>query len=151
MHKRLLTGMILLSFLLIFSACGTSGEKENAAPPNAVITISPTAHSFDIAGAQITSTEFFNIVVKTAGGIPLEDVALRISFVWADPSSTGLVQLYDGDTPVNSPFYAKTDENGSYIVRFDFEGGGLAYSGTLLVISGSVTKTADFEVEDSSL
>ncbi len=114
-----------------------------------MITISPGtdvtfSNSFD---AISWSTQNFHISVKTDLGIPLSDVNLYISYILAVPNSFGYVQLYDCDTAKNSPMMVKTDINGTYNLRFDFQsGGGLAYTGNVQVISGSVFGSRGFAV-----
>lgn len=148
MYKRFLTGLILLSFVLVFSSCGSGGSP---APANSTISVTPGTQTYTITGSEITSTQYFLIVVKNANGILLDDVELTISFVWATPSETGLVTLFDGDVGGSSPINVKTDEEGSYILRLDFKGGtGFEYSGNVFVISGSVSGSAEFEVAESS-
>jgi hypothetical protein len=78
----------------------------------------------------------------------LDDVDLRISFIWASDISltydldcdgineTPLAQLNDGNTPVDSPMTVTTDKDGSYILNFDF-------------ISGAVDTDCDGIAEDS--
>ncbi len=147
MLKRFIPGLFILTSLFILSACGNSGG--NQAPATATITVSPTEFELSDGTATATwSTHFFSIVVKDAQGRPLNDVDLDISYVWAVPNSAGYVQLYDGNTPVDSPMEATTDEHGQYHLRFDFQsGGGLVYSASLEVRSGSLFGSADFSVD----
>ena len=146
MQKKLIPGLLILTFLLVLSACGGKGDQ---APATATLTISPT-ESTVTNGSDISmvSTQYFTIVVKDAQGIPLSDVALDISYAWAVPNAYGFVQLRDGETAVDSPMEATTDENGEYHLRFDFQsGGGLKYSASLEVTSGALFGSADFSVE----
>ena len=146
MQKKLIPGLVILTVLLVLSACGGKGDS---APATATLTISPSESAVTDGSTTSTwSTQYFTIVVKDAQGIPLSDVALDISYSWAIPSAYGAVQLYDGNTPVDSPMEATTDENGEYVRRFDFQsGGGLEYSGPLEVRSGSLFGAADFSVD----
>jgi len=98
-----------------------------------------------------TDSVFFTIVVKNQNDVPLSDVEILITYPWAVPSPTGLVQFYDGDTPKNSPMTVKTASNGAFNLRMDYlHGGGVDYTGTIQVTSGSVIGTADFTVSSGS-
>lgn len=151
MHRK----RLLFKILLLLSLLGTSvffmsscGSGSVSAPPGATITINPATLSVTDETTEPTwKTQFFTILVKNSDGNPLGNIKITISYPWAVPDSAGLVQLYDGSTPVNSPFDAKTDDFGVYHLRFDYQsGGGLKYKGDLEVRSGSAFKTAAFEV-----
>ncbi len=150
MLKRSLTSLIVLSFMLIISGCGSGGTD---APATAIITISPETdvEVTDGSATVSTSTKNFHITITNDQGIPLEDVNLHISYIWAVPNSFGPVQLYDGTTAKNSPMLVKTDINGTYNLRLDFQsGGGLAYSGNLQVTSGAIFGSRGFAVAAGS-
>ncbi|MEE8299753.1 MAG: hypothetical protein V3R28_00435, partial [Desulfatiglandales bacterium] len=92
--------------------------------------------------------QYFHIAVTDADGFPLRNIKLTIEFMWAAPDVYGVVQFYHGGSPVDSPFNALTDDDGSYILRMDFlSGGGWEYNGKLLVSSGSAFGSAEFEVD----
>lgn len=144
LFKILLT--LLGASVFFMSSCGGGSVS---APPGATITITPESFTPPPDGSAESSwhTQFFTILVKNSDGNPLGNIKITISYPWAVPDSAGLVQLYDGSTPVNSPFDAKTDDFGVYHLRFDYQsGGGLKYKGDLEVRSGSAFKTAAFEV-----
>ncbi len=137
-------GLIGVFFLV---GCG-----DVCAPPESTITIEPASVSVtDSYTAESTSTQHFTISVKDKEGMPLNDVKVWISFMWANPNDAGVVQLYDGDTPKDSPFWAKTDENGVYVLRFDLQSGaGLTYTGDVEVRSCDAFGTATVTVSASS-
>ncbi len=119
------------------------------APATATITISPAANVevTDGTASASWSTKNFHISVKDANDTPLKYINLHISYIWAVPNGNGLVQLYDGTTPKDSPMLVQTDANGGYNLRFDFQsGGGLSYSANLQVSSGSVFGSTGFSV-----
>lgn len=152
MHrKRLLFKILLLLALLGVSAFFMSGCGGGVtAPSDATITINPSTVSITDGTTESTwHTQFFTILVKNSDGNPLGNIKITISYPWAVPDSAGSVQLYDGSTPVNSPFDAETDDFGVYNLRFDYlSGGGLNYNGDLEVRSGSAFSSATFEVTE---
>jgi hypothetical protein len=152
MVKKILINLLIVSSLFImvvFIGCGNNGHSEDA-PVEATMTINPTEVKISDGTAPPSTLhrEEYQIVVKDGNGLPLKNVELRVTFWLAVPDTFGLVQFIDGDTPVNSPLKATTDEDGSYILKLDFlSGGGLEYSGGIEVTSGSLFEAADFEVD----
>jgi hypothetical protein len=149
MKNRLIV-LITTAFFLGLVACGGGGHD---APAEATITIKPVDTTITVAEnyPDTTYTQYFQIVVKDKNGIPLRDVKLRISYPWAVPAAFPVVQLYDGNSPKNSPMTVETDENGSYTLRFDYKVGfdgsfDREYSGDLTVTSGSLFESASFAV-----
>jgi hypothetical protein len=148
MHRKKLLFKSLLLFALLgasvffMSSCGGV-----TAPPNATITINPATVLITDGTTEPTwHTQYFTISVKNSKGDPLGDIEIWISYPLAVPDSAGVVQLYDGDTPVNSPFKAKTDDFGVYQLRFDYQLGVGSYKGDLEVRSGSAFGSASFTV-----
>jgi hypothetical protein len=143
--KRGFKLFLLCSLFFIFLwGCGGS----DSAPPNSVITINPDEVTVtDSTGEPKWNTQFYTISLKDENGDPLGDTRIAISFIWAVPNIVGVVQLYDGDTPVNSPFYADTDDFGTYILRVDFQSGGISYFGDIEVRSGDAFGSAGLTVE----
>jgi hypothetical protein len=135
-------------FLFIFSSCGGGGGGGNDAPAEGKITISGAPDTITIIDTETNWYEYccFVIVVKDANGIPLNNVNLSISYPWAIPNPPGLVQLYDGDTPEDSPMDVTTDGNGAFYLKIRYQGGLVEYTGSLIVVSGSLSATAKFEV-----
>ncbi len=148
MIKRCIIFIAFVGLLFIVPGCGGGDDIEDA-PVDATITINPSESTVsDSAGFTTTHSEYFNIVVEDANGFLLRNIRLTISFVWAVPDVYGVVQFYHGGSPVDSPFNALTDDDGAYLLRMDFDsGGGLAYTATLQVTSGSAYASAEFEVE----
>ncbi len=148
MLKRLLPAVFVLISLFLLSACG-SNSGGNPATALSTLTINPSDSTItDARAAQYTSTQFFTITVIDERSRPLSDVTLGISYIWAAPNAAGLVQLYDGNTQVDSPFEAQTDEYGQYHLRVDFQSGaGLEYSASIQVTSGVKFTSATFAVE----
>lgn len=133
---------IILVMLIPMGGCGKSDSV--TAPSGSIITINPTDLTITDSSETVrTWTAYFTITVTDDSGNPMNDTDVSIFFPWAVPQGA-VVQLYDGTTPKNSPFTAKTDENGVYNLRFDYmSGGGLDYFGDLEVRSGSsFTSTA---------
>ncbi len=149
-RKRSLFKILLLLALLgasvfFMSSCGGGGFV--SAPPGATITITPSTVSITDGTTEPTwHTQYFTISVKNSKGDPLGDIEIWISYPLAVPDSAGVVQLYDGNTPVNSPFKAKTDDFGVYQLRFDYQLGVGSYKGNLEVRSGSAFGSASFDV-----
>jgi hypothetical protein len=143
--------VLLLSFLFLGLSCGGSIDLGPggcvSAPEGATITISPSSIDVTDATSLAWHTAYFQIKVTDENGIPLNDVELWISFIWAVPDEAGYVQLYDGDIPKNSPMKVCTDEDGVYNLTFRFQsGGGRDYYADLEVRSGSVYGSASFTV-----
>ena len=180
MIKRYIVFLALVSCLFVMMGCG--GE-DNSAPADATITIAPTEITVTDGSLWDVHRQPWLITVKDPNGIPLRGVELRISFIWASPdgrydsllfdvdncdgiNETPLAQLNDGNTPVDSPMTVSTDEDGSYILNFDFLSGGLdadcdglldldlagdplilEWNADIEVTSGSVFNSATFEVK----
>jgi hypothetical protein len=146
MRKFTLLLTITIS-LFILSSCGGGGGGYDA-PAEGKITISGAPGTITITDIATNWYEYccFVIVVKDSNGIPLNNVNLSISYPWAIPNPPGLVQLYDGDAPQDSPMDVTTDENGAYYLKIGYKGGLLDYTGSVLVVSGSLSATATFEV-----
>ncbi len=148
MTRKYIAVLLLTGFVFIMYSCG----GDYSAPVDATITIIPVEIAYsDGTGTVTTSSEQFTIAVKDANGIPLNDVEIWISYVWAIPNEYALVQLFDGDNPKDSPMSVTTDINGVYNLRFDFQsGGGLSYLADLVVTSGSVSASTEFSVDTGS-
>ncbi len=155
MLKRFFIVISLISFIFILQGCGgydapLSGEYTSP-PEDGSITINPSTIKIkDASGPVVTDREQFQIVVTNADGIPLDNVEVVVSYPWAVPSPAGFVQFYDGDTPVDSPMTVVTDQNGTYIVKFNYLRGGISYEGEFQFISGSLYGSATFKVETGS-
>ncbi len=146
LFKILLLLTLLGASVFFMSSCGGGSVS---APPGATITINPATLSVTDGTTEPNwKTRFFTIFVKDSKGNPLGNIKISIFYPWAVPDSAGVVQLYDGSTPVNSPFDAETDDFGAYNLRFDYlSGGGLNYKGDLEVRSGSAFGSASVEVK----
>lgn len=142
--KRYFILLFLLLPLLVFG-CG-----EETASSGSTITISPESMSVtDGSSTSSWHSNYFNITVTSSSGKPSGNIKINISATWAYPDPYNFIRLYDGNTLKSSPFEATTDENGSYMLRFDYQsGGGLEYSSDcgLMITSGSTTGCADFEI-----
>lgn len=138
-------GIFILGLISILG-CG-KGESFTA-PSGSTITINPSSVSVtDGSSTASTHSQPFTITVLDSNGKPMNDTEISIFFQWAVPDIAGVVQLYDGSTPKNSPFTAVTDENGVYNLRFDYQsGGGLSYKGDLEVRSASAFAKATVEI-----
>lgn len=145
MRTRPAVYMLLLFVVVALFACG---EDDVCPPPDATITLSP--NSVDISdggGATQIHTHYYTIYVSDSDERPISGAKLSIFYQWAVPDAYSAVQLYDGTTPVNSPFNAETDEFGVYYLRVDFtSGGGLEYEGDIEVRSCSIFGSAGFSV-----
>ncbi len=146
MIKRYIMFIAFVGLLFIVPGCGGYDDIQNA-PADATITINPSEFTLSDTTSQQWHTQYFHIAVKDANGFPFENIRLTIAFVWAEPDISGLVQFYHRGSTVNSPFNAVTDGDGAYTLRMDFLSGGLEYSGTLQVTSGSAYDSADFSVD----
>ncbi len=150
MIKKYIFSLAFIGLLCILAGCGGGDSESNTnAPVDSIITVSPEEIKISDGTNDVdTSTQFFHITVTDVNGIPYSEVEINISYIWAVPNINGLVQLYDGSTPVNSPMSVETDSNGTYILRLDFQsGGGLTYFGEVQVTSGSNFGSATFEVD----
>ena len=151
MKRRYIISLALVGLLFIISGCGGGGGggDDVAAPAEAEITISGAPDTISIGTSSTSWYEYccFIIVVKDANDIPLNNVDLSISYPWAVPNPPGLVQFYNGNTPVDSPLNVTTDINGAYYLKIRYQGGLVEYTGSLIVVSGSVSATATFAVD----
>ncbi len=148
MIKGYIIFIAFVGLLFIVPGCGGGDDIEDAQPTD-TITINPSTSTVS-DGTPLTTThiQYFHILVTGANGFPLRNIELTIEFWLAVPDEYGFVQFYHEGSPVDSPFNVLTDDNGAYILRMDFDsGGGLEYSGTLQVISGSAYGSAEFEVD----
>ena len=141
MIKKIIIGLFLTGSFFILTGCGN-----NQAPEGTVITIEPSALTITDGSLQDIHKQRFLVSVKNPSSVPLDDVKLRMSFIWASPDGvldtlvfdlnpcdgtpeTPLAQLYDGDpdnggNPVDSPFDTTTNEDGVYEVWVRFISGG---------------------------
>jgi hypothetical protein len=148
MIKRFFSSLAIVSFLFMSFGCG--GET---APEGSEIIIYPDKVEIKSEYVQTNiATQYFRIVVtkEDINGkiLPVNDAEIWIAFIWAVPDSVGVVQLYDGNTPVDSPMSVKTDKDGVYNLRFDYQhGGGIWYYGDIEVSSGSAFTLAEFKVD----
>ena len=145
MIKKIIIGLCLMGSFFILSGCGNPD-----APETSTITITGPESIADGSASTSTDSAFFLIVVKNSSGVPLDDVEIWITYPWAIPSPANLTQLYDGDTPKDSPMSVETDENGAFNLRMDYLRGLVDYNGAIQVTSGSVVGTADFAVSSGS-
>ena len=147
MIKKIIIGLCLMGTFFILSGCGGGLD----APEGSTITITGPESITDGSASTVTDTAIFTVVVKNQSGVPLDNVKIWISYPWAVPSPAGAVQLYDGDTPKDSPMEVETDRNGTFNLRLDYRrGGGFEYTGNIQVSSGSVVGTAEFAVSSGS-
>lgn len=145
-YKSLLFIFSLVTMMLI--VIGGCQPGNVTAPSGGSIEFSPSEITVTDQGSVInTFTAYLTIVVYDSNLQPMNGQDITIFYPWAVPQAT-VVQLYDGATPVNSPFTAKTDSNGLYHLRVDYmSGGGLAYFGELEVRSGTNFGTASIQVK----
>ena len=142
MNKKIIIGLCLMGSFFIWSGCGGNNE----APVGSTITINPSSITITDGSLQDIHKKRFLITVKNLSGVPLNNVTLRSSFIWASPdgvldtlvydmnpcdgtAETTLAQLYDGDpdnggVPVDSPFNASTNEDGVFELWLRFVSGG---------------------------
>lgn len=144
-NRYFIYGIFFMGLISILG-CGDGGSSS---PSKSTMTINPATVSVtDGSGTVSTHSQSFTITVLDSNGKPMNEQEITISFPWAVPDSAGVVQLYDGNTPVNSPFKAETDKFGVYNLRFDYQtGGGLAYKGDIEVRSATVYAKASVEVK----
>ncbi len=145
MIRKYLAVLLLTGFVFIMYSCG----GDYSAPADSTISITPGDIAISNGTSPATwSTQQFTISVKDANGIPLNNVKIWISYVWAIPNEYALVQLHDGDDEVDSPMSGTTDVDGIYNLRFDFQsGGGLSYEADIVVTSGSDSAVAGFLID----
>ena len=140
MKKYILTGLILMSFLFALSGCGGDGGAVTAPPGTIVKFLDGDLTIIDITEPN-PHVENFTISVTDPEGRPLNDVLLWISYQWAVPDPDGVVQLYDGDIPKDSPMNVSTDVDGLYHLKFEYISGQvgddpISYYGDLKAQSG---------------
>jgi len=142
MIKKIIIGLCLMGSFFIWSGCGGNNE----APEGTIITINPSSITVTDGSLQDIHKQRFLVTAKNPSNVPLNNVSLRMSFIWASPdgvldtlvfdldpcdgtAETTLVQLYDGDpddggVPVDSPFNTSTNEDGVFELWLRFISGG---------------------------
>jgi hypothetical protein len=142
--KILILTICCLALSLILCGCGGG-----SAPPGSAITVNPSSNTVTDGSTDVsTQTLFYTISLVDAAGKPLGHTRISISFIWANPNTFNVVQLFDGTTPKKSPFDAETDDFGVYILRLDFQsGGGLKYTGNIEVRSGASVGSSTLNVQ----
>ncbi|MFO0751767.1 MAG: hypothetical protein U0411_00395 [Thermodesulfovibrionales bacterium] len=150
MKKSRAVSFLLLLCLVALSGCGGGGG--NSAPSGSSLSVNPAEITVtDAASSTSWTTQFYTISLQNAEGQSLGKTKVTITFPYAVPSSYGVVQLYDGDTPVNSPLDVETDDFGVYYLRLDMQtGGGLEYSGDLEARSGDAFASSKITVNSTS-
>ena len=147
MIKKIIIGLCVMGSFFIWSGCGGSYE----APAGSTITITGIDTITDSNSSTVIDSTIFHIAATAPNSDPLNDVEISITYPWAIPSPAGAVQLYDGDDPEDSPMKVETDSYGTYNLRIDYQrGGGVEYTGTIQVTSGSAVGTAEFSVSSGS-
>ncbi|MDA8241621.1 MAG: hypothetical protein M0Z67_14805 [Nitrospiraceae bacterium] len=154
--KKAVFAVICLTVLMIISGCSGSGSD---APSGAVMTLTPSEKiTVESASSTIESaSQTFHVAVKDskATNAPgVRDVTFSISFGFANPPDTnilsdaaGAVTLCDGTRIVGTPVVRTTDNKGNYDLCILYKsGGGLAYSGSLVVASGDQSPSVGLEV-----
>jgi hypothetical protein len=154
--KRVISVVLCLSAFLVFYGCSGSGSD---APSGAVVTLSPsdkiTVES--ASGTIVTASQSFQVAVKDskATNAPgVRDVTFTISFTFSNPPAQQIlpdlasaVTLCDGSRIVGTPVGKITDGQGNYNLCILYKaGGGLAYSGSLVVSSGDQSPSVSLEV-----
>lgn len=154
------TIIFLIPIVLLFTGCGTdidSPTGEIIAPPGSMIVINPESYEIkDGSLLPLPHYTTFSISVINPEGQPIGKVRLKISYQWATPDISGVVQLYDGfcsdnypptNPPKNSPMDAVTDDYGVYYLCVGYQsGGGLEYYADIQVYSGTVYGSAELKV-----
>jgi hypothetical protein len=137
--------LAILAMLVAPLGCGQLKPDEcKSASDGATITINPS--SFTVTDPHdVWRTVPFTITVKDADSNPLNSTRIVIFHAYAVPDWHGFVQLYNGSTPVNSPFEACTDDFGVYNLRLDYDAG-TAFTGDLEVRSGTAFAIASLSV-----
>ncbi|MDA8105979.1 MAG: hypothetical protein M0Z71_11445 [Nitrospiraceae bacterium] len=159
--KRAVFAVICLTVLMIISGCSGSGS---GAPSGAVMTLTPSDKiTVESASSTIeTASQTFRVSVKDskATNAPgVRDVTFSISFGFANPPDTNIlsdatsaVTLCDGTRIVGTPVTRMTDNQGNYDVCVLYKsGGGLAYSGSLVVSSGDQSPSVNLDVTSKPL
>jgi len=145
MRKRPALYIIIVLLSLSLFSCG---GDEICPPPGSTITINPNSVEISDGGPdQNVHTHYFTISVADSDLRPIQDAKLSISYQWAVPDYYSVVQLYDNEERVDSPFNVTTDQNGVYFLRVDFiSGAGWSYEGDIEVRACSIFGTAGFAV-----
>ena len=138
--------VFLMFGVLALSGCG-HGEllgkpatpSSSPTPPSFTVTVNPTSFSVtdDLTDKGSWHIQLFSIIVKDGSGFPVPEAGITIFYPWAAPDSRGVVQFYNGDTPVDSPMTAVTDMSGVYTLKLSYYTQGtptqVAYTGDLQV------------------
>lgn len=138
MKGYLRTALSVLFSIFILAGCVGGGGN---APSGSSLTIYPSFISITDNGTD-NKTQLITASLKDSNGEPLREIDIWVSFspisnTGSDPGSSPLIQVYDGITPVETPFSVKTDKNGIYAFYVRLRtGGGLSYTTSLEVRSG---------------
>ncbi len=162
MMKRAISLMVCLTVLMIISGCSGSGS---GAPSGAVMTLTPSDKPITVESASTTietASQTFRVSVKDskATNAPgVRDVTFSISFGFANPPDTDIlsdatsaVTLCDGTRIIGTPVERISDGQGNYSLCILYKaGGGLAYSGSLVVSSGDQSPSVNLDVTSKPL
>jgi hypothetical protein len=153
--------------LTLVASCGS----ESGAPANSTITVSPDeviwAVTLSTCDNSVLQDTYFNIVVKDPSGALMIGTDISVSLALTPgtlivpPPPVGfppLMYLYDdldGDglylNPVTVfPYYTKTGNFGSKMLRVQYDLSGCTYGGNLDVHSGSAYGSANIKVEEGT-
>lgn len=132
---------LLIGLSFLYQGCGEE-ENKQIPPDGSTITINPDAVELV---SPTDAVQNYTVVVKYADGNPIPYAIVHISSAFSAPFIPAQFQFYyyvdgpnnpEGNTAVNSGFYAQTDEFGIYefsAVIF----GGTVFEDTIYLTSGS--------------
>lgn len=149
-----MNGKLLKIFIISLTLFGVI-HCSDVAPDDTDIIIYP--NDFELKGlADERLRQNFEIVVKNKKGEPLNGIEITIKFTFAPdfncpPSSffcsiPPAILLDENRNVQNSPFTAKTNEDGRYTVWVDYWHGA-EWKGALEVYSGTAYESAGFEIK----
>jgi len=147
--------LLLILTVIIMTGCGSDPKSDCSAPSDASIKVTgpgPSTVSSDTAFD-------FTVVVLYKDATPMPQACLTIRSAFAYPRNVAaigwLYQFYAypgglqtvGNIPVDNGFSAKTDDFGQYTFSAQYTAGTGSFKDTVVVRSGAVMGTADFEIQ----
>lgn len=148
--------LLLIGSVAFLSITGCGDEKtECTAPDGSLITINPSAHSWDTGGAGLFNpiTDDWTVRVAYPDDTPMPEACITISGALAIPYAGAAYQFQyypswiTSNVLVDSGFSAKTNDFGQYTFSTIASAGAGTWSDQIYVRSGTNVVSAEYEIQ----
>lgn len=147
---NMLFALTIAAMTLALMSCGVE-ETKHTAPYGSTIEIDPpsvTVNGYSLACSGIYDVQLFKITVLDPDNNPMNNAVITVTLNWSpnySHPSLYAMQLYDGTTPVTTPYTTTTNEYGikSLTAYFDVS---CDYKGAIEAFSGSAYSKSDIDV-----